>query len=528
MKPKTHTSDRPISSFKGLPYAKPPLGARRWKPAEALEQGSPETTRLASPMQQACDNPEDFFYTPLSDINEDCLYLNIWAPTDGLSRQAGTAEPDKNKSLPVMVWFYGGGLVCGSAHHAVYDGSELARKGVVVVAINYRVGVFGYFSHPALSAESPHQASGNYGTSDQIQALKWIRQHIADYGGDADNITLFGQSAGALSITHLMVSPLAAGLFHKAILQSAYLPALPYLKKDHLGMPAAEALGRQLGAHLKFSGNDQAVLKSLRELPAEALLQAAEGYEFDKAVVDGYTILDQVDTQLAQGVAQHIPTLAGSNRCEGSYLLALGLAHPAADQTHYRDQVHARYGELAENYLAVYPPSDLEGAAWGPIGNGLYRWGTEKIIRLKAQLTDNNYWYCFDHPPAWAERQGLGAFHSCELGYTFNNVQHGAHFSLSWPDEPPRDIDLRMADILSNYWVAFARKGNPAVEGQTVWRHYDDQHRSCMTFNQGQAIAGQGPSPDTFTLHDKLVSQCKRLGRHWTLQDLRLQGGSPF
>ena len=515
-----------VLAFKGIPFAKPPIGKRRWTYAEPLDQHDKVTTSLASPMQFVCDDPSAFFYQPMDSTSEDCLYLNIWAPSVGVSHQHATAEAgveaDEGDLLPVMVWLYGGGLVSGSAHQAVYDGSELARKGVVVVAINYRVGVFGYFSHPALSQESPQQVSGNYGTSDQIQALKWIAQHIAQYGGDTNNVTLFGQSAGALSISHLMISPLATGLFHKAILQSAYLPALPYLKKPYLNMLAAEDYGEQFGADLGFECAGKATLKALRELPAEALLQAASVYEFDKAVVDGYTILDQIDCLFEQGKQQSIPVLAGINRCEGSYLPALGLVQTPVNQASYIEAVKSRYAELADEYLTVYPADDLDRAAWAPIGNGLYDWGTEKLARLVSKSGSNTYFYLFDHPPLWAEQKGLGAFHTSELSYSFNQVERGLQYSESWPNTPVRHSDIEMAEIMSNYWVAFAYHGSPAVDGQPKWLVFNDIDRCYMTFKQGRAMPCVALGKELFALHEKMVTQRKRLGINWTFRNLGL------
>ena len=223
-----------ISTFKGIPYALPPVGVRRWKPAEPFPTWTGKRNALA--FSPDCIQPslfdDNFFYLITPQMSEDCLYLNVWAPSGGT-----------NLSVPVMVWIHGGGLVDGAGSNTFYDGAELARKGVIVVSINYRLGIFGYFSHPELSAESPHQVSGNYGITDQIQALKWVQKNIAAFGGNPENVTVFGQSAGALSIVHLLTSPLSKGLFHRAIAQSPYMTPLPDLRRSIFGKPSAEQHG---------------------------------------------------------------------------------------------------------------------------------------------------------------------------------------------------------------------------------------------------------------------------------------------
>ena len=263
-------SDGKVRAFKGIPFAIPPVGNWRWRPAEPALGW--KGVRLATRFNQSCPQPGypegSFFASPNEPTSEDCLYLNVWS-----------ASSDDDK-LPVMVWIHGGGLTRGSGSTGWYDGTALARKGVVVVTINYRLGIFGYFTHPELSKESPHNASGNYGTSDQVMALRWVRDNISAFGGDPGNVTIFGESAGSFSVHHMMSTPLAAGLFHRAIGESgtSFGPMLEL----RTGEVTAERNG------VKFaSAVGAGYLRELRGMTARKVLEASQSHRF-RPVMDGW------------------------------------------------------------------------------------------------------------------------------------------------------------------------------------------------------------------------------------------------
>ncbi|MDC1512728.1 carboxylesterase family protein [Porticoccaceae bacterium] len=503
-----------IAGFKGIPYALPPVGVRRWQPAEPFPDRKGEYMAKAfspSPIQPVNLDTRSFLYQPGLQTSEDCLYLNIWTPADFNSI---------DQIYPVMVWFYGGGLLVGSTSMPDYDGAELAKKGVVVVTVNYRLGVFGYFSHPALSAESPQGASGNYGTTDQIQALKWVRQNISAFGGDATNVTIFGESAGALSVSHLMASPLSGGLFHKAIMQSAYLPPMPGLKDHRFGFPPAEDQGLALTGKLGLA-EDKNTLQSLRDLPADQILQASADLEFDKTVVDNWVFTAQIFEIFEQGKQHDVPLLAGFNHDEGSYFSLLGLVQEPEDKKTYVSSIQAKYGELAEKYLEVYPADDLYRAAWAPMGDGLYAWATEYLVQLMETVSSDAYLYCFNHVPVWAKAMKAWAAHGMDVPYCFNTVKH--HFNYPpKKSHKPTDSDLSMAEVISDYWVAFASQGKPEVENLADWNPYKETDQHYMLFQSGYAHPHRNRHPAVFQLHKDIVNQRRKNQSHWTYQDIGL------
>ena len=498
---------RRVHVFRGIPYAVPPVGTRRWKPAEAAPGWSGK--RLAVQFSPECIQPplpeRSFFYRPVAPMSEDCLYLNIWTPAE------------RGDELPVMVWIHGGSLVEGSGSSPAYDGVALARKGVIVVSINYRLGIFGYFAHPELSAESPRGVSGNYGITDQILALQWVRRHIAAFGGDPDNVTVFGESSGAFSIFHLLVSPPAKDLFHRAIAQSPYLPPLPGLKDSRFGKRSAESTGEELRAH---SGAES--IAELRDLTASELLQLATRVGFAdlaaEPAIDGWILPGQIFEMLERGQQHDVPIIVGFNSGEGYHFATNEWSAPIpADAGSYRASVKARYGALTDEYLAVYPENDLKEAVYAPIRDAVYGWAAEKLARETAKVSSEAYLYYFDHAPAWSEKIGMGAFHTAEISYVFNNVQGDHRYSTQWPDVEPRSIDLRMADIMSDYWVHFAKTGRPQAKGGPAWVPYDSDDRHYMWFRNGSAELMTNLNPGAWEVHDKVYSQRRLRDQPWLI-----------
>ncbi len=484
-----------VSVFKGVPYAVPPVGIRRWKPTEAAPgwQGK----RVAQAFSPACMQPsqmeEHFYYTPGPQMSEDCLYLNVWTG----------AEPGAGEKRPVMVWIHGGSLVDGSGSTSLYNGAALARKGVVVVTINYRLNVFGYMAHPELAEESPHGASGNYGTLDQIQALKWVQENIAAYGGNPDNVTIFGESAGALSVSHLMATPLSKGLFHRAIMQSSYMPNSLMVDKARFGKKAAFAMGKLIARKAKVAD-----LAAFRELPAVDLLAVSQSLGFyPESVLDGYVFPEDIYEVFAAGKQHDVPLMAGFNSGETKPFAFFGLVPPVPESAEaYVAEVKARYGALADEYLAFYPADERDEATSGAATDGFYGWASEGFVRKMQAVSSDAFYYYFDHVTPAAAKMGVGAHHAAELPYTFNNVADNAKYSPMWPDLPQDATTLGMADVMSDYWVAFAKEGKPAPAGRPVWQAYTGTNHAYMAFRNGKAEPGVNLKPGMFEFHDKLIS----------------------
>ena len=503
-----------IRSFKGIPYALPPVGDRRWKPAEPMEPwvGQRYATEFSPQAMQVMDTDvSGIYYCPIGIMSEDCLYLNVWAPNLG------------EKKSPVMVWIHGGSLMSGSSSLPIYDGAELARKGVVVVSINYRLNVFGYFSHPELTRESPHNASGNYGTTDQIQALKWIQENIAAFGGDPDNVTIFGESAGGLSVSHLLASPLAKGLFHRAISQSGYMPSIPELDKSRFGVPSAHESGI---AHAKAVGAHS--LAELRKLSAQTLLKPNYTKSLiarvPEAVVDGWVFPEQIFSAFDQGKQHDVPVLAGYTSGEAyAFEDSEGVTPACPDSPEsYIADVHARYGNLAEEYLSVYPPTDLREAVFTPFRDGHYGWAASKFVKQNGKQS-KAFLYYFDHARQWEEALGISSFHTSELPYVFNNEQHSDKKFTNWPMYAPRAIDLAMAELISDYWVAFAKNGDPNISELTQWLPYTEEAKNYMHFSNGLAESDKDLNQDAIELQDKVMSKRKNQeNMPWTFGTLGL------
>lgn len=477
-------SESGINVFRGIPYAEPPVGALRWKPPQPVSgwQGG----RLADSFAPNCIQspyPENsFFYRPARLTSEDCLYLNVWAP----------AESDESEEpLPVMVWIHGGALTRGSGAIATYDGTRLAQKDVVLVTINYRLGVLGYFAHPELVAESEHYSAGNYGILDQIEALRWVRENIASFGGDPDNVTIFGESAGAWSVHFLTASPLSEGLFHKAIAQSgARLDKRVELDRRTTAGPSAVSSGRELAAMVGADSLDE-----LRAMPARVLYEAAEeaGFNTD-GIVDGRVLTEQPYEQFVAGRQHAVPVLLGFNSHEGT---TLGAAANAPDTAAaYEERARTMYGPLAETFLEVYPSDDPRKATLDAFRDSAFGWNMVTWANL-TRLVDQPAWlYYFTHHPPGPESDRLGAYHASEIAYVFDNVH-----TLR---DGPRPVDRELADAMSDYWVSFARNGNPNIDGRPQWRPYRNSERHYMEFGDDPQPA-MDLMPENWALFDRIM-----------------------
>lgn len=444
-----------VRVYRGIPYAAPPVGDLRWK--------APQPPAPWTDVRAATDFSSDCWQTPyppaaaiyqhkMRPLSEDCLYLNIWT----------TAKSAKDH-LPVMFWIHGGGFTRGAGSGAAYDGEFLARKGVVVVTINYRLGIFGFFAHPALTAESGHHASGNYGLLDQIAALHWVKKSIAAFGGDPDRVTIFGESAGSWAVSELMASPLAKGLFQRAIGESggSFSPMT--------SLADGEKAGEKLVASTQGTTND--VLKALRAVSAQDLLKAGSS-EVVRAIVDGFVLPQNVYEVFAQGKQNDVPLLLGNNANEGTTLVPQGAGIKAAMFT---EGAKTRYGALAAQFLKIYPADSDEEAVksfYSAYRDQAFGWEMRTWARIQTRTGHHPaYLYYFTHVAPGPTGQRLGAFHALEIAYVFGNFP----WPFSWDDS-----DHKLSDTISSYWVNFAITGNPNGEGLPQWPAYSAQSDQAL------------------------------------------------
>jgi para-nitrobenzyl esterase len=447
------TMNGPIRAFLGIPYALPPVGSLRWKPPvpAAKWSGVRQATQFGSHCMQAKLYADMVFRDP--GVSEDCLTLNVWTPAK-----------DKAAKLPVMVWIFGGGFVTGGTSEGRQDGTNLAKNGVVVVTMNYRLGIFGFFAHDALAAESGKNAAGNYGLLDQTAALQWVKQNIKAFGGDPDNVTLFGESAGSFSVSAQMASPLAKGLFKKVIGESGgalYSSGLSFPPMKVAAAKDAEFAQATLGA---------TTLEQLRAVPAQQLLEASMKKPENIPVVrfgpdvDGYFLPESVPAIFAAGKQNDVPILAGWNRDEGGIAAKATVDSLAADLT-------KQFGERAPEAIKLYAASDdaeavraaSDFAADRFIVYSTWRW-------LEAQVTTGKqpvYRYRFDlAPPADPNHPGgVAAYHSSEIPYVFGDLDLMTGFA--WRPE-----DRQLSGQMQKYWTNFARTGDPNGEGLAKWPTY--------------------------------------------------------
>lgn len=487
------TTTENITIFKGIPYAAPPVGDLRWKapqPAVAW-QGTRQAVDFApAAMQQ----PNPFTDVPGQSCSEDCLYLNIWSPAD--------LETDQ---LPVIVWIHGGGFSFGSTAQPIFDGSQLADKGVVFVSVAYRLGPFGFFAHPELSAESEHKSSGNYGLLDQIAALQWVQENIRQFGGDPDNVTIMGESAGAISVSLLAASPLAKGLFHKAIAESgASFGNICSNGNDGQSIKPlvdAEALGVNFSQMVGAKSIDD-----LRTLPAQTVLERMPKLstfvmQSSWPICDGHVIAGDPVTQYQNSLHNDTPVLIGSNAAEGS----LFFYQESLDN--YIDWVKRSFGEHAENILTAFPAENDQQALISRqnlFRDLVFAWHSWTWAKLQAQYgTKPVYHYYFDHtPPSYPNMPSLGPTHAAEMPYVFNLLLP----PITWTEN-----DHQLAGQMSSYWVNFATTGNPNGAGLPHWPNTSSNAEPVMHF-RNEPIVGdvanleQLEAIDLFFRHERQFS----------------------
>jgi para-nitrobenzyl esterase len=437
--------------FKGIPYALPPVGQARWRPPMPMPRW--QSIRKATEFGPACFQPKatlsNIYVSKPLPMSESCLTLNIWAP-------AGA------HNAPVFFWIHGGALTGGSSREPVYDGTQLADRGIVVVSINYRLGVLGWLAHPELSRESPLGVSGNYGLLDQIEALQWVRRNIGVFGGDASNVTIAGESAGGLSVMYLMAAPAARGLFSKAIAESAYMISTPELKERSFGSPSAEESGVKLAAALHAPN-----IAAMRAMDAAALSQAAPAAGYAPwGTIDGHVLPRQLVDAFDQGEQAHVPLLAGFNSGEIRSLLSLA-PHPPASAAEYESVIRSQYLELAGEFLRLYPSANMQQSILATTRDALYGWTAERLVRKQAALGLPSFLYFFDHGYPAADAAGLHGFHASELPFVFGTFDGTPPL---WPKVPATPQETRLSDAMIGYWTSFARTGRPRAAHEPDWQ----------------------------------------------------------
>ncbi|MEW6389671.1 MAG: carboxylesterase family protein [Pseudomonadota bacterium] len=478
-------------AFKGLPYAAPPVGPGRWRaPAPAARWTG---VRDAGQFGPACIQPTpgapSVYSGEIGPTSEDCLTLNIWTPS-----ARGRA--------PVIVWIHGGSLTSGSGSSALQNGARYAATGAVLVTINYRLGVLGYMAHPDLGNENPDGLSGNYGLLDQIAALKWVRANISAFGGDPDNVTIAGESAGALSVMYLMVSPPARGLFAKAIAQSAYMISTPELKAARHGAPSGEAAGVYVQGAVTAPS-----LAAMRAMDPQILTdKAARAGFLPFGAVDGAVLTRQLIDSFDRGEQARVPILVGFNSGE---IRSLRFLAPPAPKTaaEYETGIRARYGDLADDFLKLYPASALEESVLATTRDAMYGWTAERLARSQTKAGQPSFLYLFDHGYPAMDQAGLHAFHASEIPYMFGSLDR---VPPRWPKAPDAAEERALSDAMVGYWTSFARTGRPQAGGEATWEAYKPAG-AYMAFRD-RPMADTNLMPGMFALHERAVCRRKAAG----------------
>jgi len=459
-----------VRAYLGIPFASPPVGNRRWRPPQPVVPW--QGVRAAREFSAACMQSEDGWTDEqLADPglwhkSEDCLYLNVWTPATSA-----------NERLPVLLWIHAGAGTMGSTARPIYDGNALAKKGVVVVSANYRLGVFGWFAHPELTRESEHRSSGNYGALDQLAALQWVQKNIAQFGGDPSKVTMFGQSAGCGAVYSLAASPLAKGLARGGIGQSfrTFHRMITLAEAESAGAQFAKAIGKP-------------TLAALRAMPAQDLLEASRktpaATAANAAIVDGWFLPQDIYTIYSQGKQNDIALITGGTNDEGAVGgLGTEAATPPNTLAAYTAWVKQIFGARADAILRAYPAkTDAEAAR---AYHDVYRDINFAVHRTWAKLQATTgkspaYLYKFSHIPPHPEPNGInpvapvGAMHSSDVRYVFN--------TLRMKDYAWTDIDRKVADMLGSYWTNFAKSSNPNGPGLTSWPVYNPKDEYLMNF----------------------------------------------
>lgn len=470
--------DGGVTAYLGVPYAAPPVRDLRWKDPQPVPTwtGTYHADRLAPQCTQPQRNVLANQYGGAEVTSEDCLYLNVWT-TPAL------------RKAPVIVYLHGGAFFIGSGGMPLYAGDAVARQGAVFVNLNYRLGALGFMAHPELSAESPHKTSGNYGFLDQIAALKWVRRNIAKFGGDPDNVTIVGQSAGSMSVLALQASPLARGLIHRAVGMSGGLIGGPAAVPS---LAAAEAEGVKLQSHLKAAS-----LAQLRNLPADSIVvpRTPSGPKVGP-VQDGHVLPKSIEAIFAEGAQNDVPLLLGFTRDE-----ALGGFGPITGLDDYRAKAAARFGTRAAAFLALYPAAnDAEAKAQAraadrdsTMASSMASWAEAQLQRGRQPVFTYQFSRAHSYAPGVKfsdlDPATAGAYHTSEVPFWLGTLDSFNKYRTTRAWTP---ADRRLSASMTRALVAFARTGNPGTGG-TKWAAYDPKSPMLVDFADAPQVA---PWPD--------------------------------
>ena len=493
------TPGSPVRVFRGIPYARPPVGDLRWRPPQAV--ASWDTVKECSAFGPSCPQPAQKIIPGIAgEQSDDCLYLNVWT----------AANPGEKR--PVLVWIHGGGFTIGSGSQKTYDGLHFAEDGAVQVTINYRLGPFGFMAHPALSAESPDHVSGNYGLLDQIEALKWVRRNISAFGGNPGNVTVFGESAGSVAVGCLIASPLAKGLFHRAIMESGVPSDLPRLRPQGETDSSAESTGVEIARQIGIEDPEGATAETaarLRDIPPEKLLASSHpriglfgGGRRMGPAIDGYILPRSPVEMFAAGEGNTVPILLGSNADEGTlFIQQIPIRRPQG----YDLALRRIFGEYAARVIGMFPvrtPEEVKPAMARLVTVAAFVAPARRTARALS-LHGNRVWlYHFTRVSPVLKEHNIGATHGIELFYVFKTTPGGVQ---------AEEADIRVADAMHGVWLRFAESGDPNGKGFPEWPAFSSANDTHFEFGD-RLVTGQHLMSRECDLLDEISNRRARKG----------------